>query len=211
MDSELQNIEDVLKAIRPAAPAPACMDRLLAAVEGRIQRTDPALKAVEDRLAGIAPASLSAPLADSMLATVSRIPFPVDEKVVLFPGGAKTGPVARPRRSWFAAAAAVAVAGAFSALMVDPVSHSSSGAESAAAADGSTAPRVAPKGFVPASVGTGVEQASDEGVMWTPDGKPMRMVRVIYSDKVKYLNERGEVIEVERPRVEYLMVPEKID
>ena len=210
MDSELQDIENVLKAIRPASPAPASMDRLLAAVEGRLQRTEPGLKPVEERLAGIAPASLSAPLAGAMLATVSRIPFPVDEKVVLFPGGVKTGPAARPRRSWIAAAAAVAVAGAFTAMMVDPAPRSSSGGGSNLASGG-TASRTAPKGFVPASVGTGVEQASDEGVMWTRDGKPVRMVRVIYTDKVRYLNEEGEVIEVERPRVEYLMVPEKID
>ena len=211
MDSEFQDIEDVLKAIRPAAPAPACMDRLLAAVEGSLQQRDPALRGVEDSLGAIAPASLPAPLAASLLATVSRIPFPVDEKVVLFPGAAKTGEATRSRRPWFAAAAAVAVAGAFSALMVDPPAGRSGAGQTVSAADGSAAPRVAPKGFVPASVGTGVEQASDEGVMWTQDGKAMRMVRVIYSDKVKYLNERGEVIEVERPRVEYLMVPEKID
>ena len=47
--------------------------------------------------------------------------------------------------------------------------------------------------------------------MWTNDGKPVRMVRVIYMDKAKYRNPQGEIIEVERPRVEYLMVPEKID
>jgi hypothetical protein len=63
---------------------------------------------------------------------------------------------------------------------------------------------------VPASVGTGLDEARDEGVRWTADGKPVRMVRVIYKDRVKYRNADGEIIEVERPRVEYLVVPEKI-
>lgn len=210
MDPELQNIEDALKACRPAMPAPACMDRLLAAVEGRMLLENPSLRGVEDRLAAMEPSWVSNPVAASMLATVSKVPFPVDDKVVLFPVGTKPAGKTESRRPWMAAAAAVAVAGAFTAMMVDPATPSSNSGGGAVAGK-QTAPAVAPRGFVPASVGSGVEEARDEGVMWTPDGEAMRMVKVIYMDKVKFLNERGEVIEVERPRVEYLMVPEKID
>lgn len=185
------------------------MDRLLAAVEGRLLNADPALKGVEDRLAAMEPALVSVPIEASMLAAVSKVPFPVDDKVVLFPVGTKPTGKAEPRRPWMVAAAAVAVAGAFTAMMVDPAAPAGSGGGLAAGKQ--TAPAGAPKGFVPASVGSGVEEARDEGVMWTPDGEAMRMVKVIYMDKVKFLNERGEVIEVEQPRVEYLMVPEKID
>lgn len=209
MDPEFQNIEDALKACRPAMPTPACMDRLLAAVESRIQLADPALKGIEDRLVAMEPVPVAAPVEAAMLATVTRVPFPVDDKVVLFPVGTKPAGQGESRRPWFAAAAAVAVAGAFTALMVDPSTPKASGGTAVAGRD--PAPAAAPKGFVPASVGSGVEEAKDEGVMWTPDGKAMRMVKVIYMDKVKFLNERGEVIEVEQPRVEYLMVPEKID
>jgi hypothetical protein len=151
------------------------------------------------------PLALPSALADSMLATVAKVPFPVDEKVVLFPGAAKPASPARERRPWYAAAAAVAVAGAFSAFMLDGgvASKSKPVAESPGV-------RVA-DGFVPASVGTGLGDASDEGVVWTRDGKPVRMVRVIYKDRVMYRDAAGKVLEIERPRVEYLMVPEKID
>lgn len=209
MDSELQDIEDTLKAFRPVMPEPACMERLLAAVEGRAQVTESGLRSVEERLLSMSPVPMTANVEAALLSTVSRVAFPVDDKVVLFPGNSKSGEIARSRRPWFAAAAAVAVAGAFSAMMVSP--PETGDFRSNAIAGGNVSKANAPRGFVPASVGSGVEEARDEGVMWTPAGEPMRMVRVIYADKVKYLNERGEVIEVERPRVEYFMVPEKID
>ena len=208
MDNEFQDIEDALKAIRPASLAPASMDRLLAAVEGRGLTTDPALVSVENSLGSMNPRSVRSEAADAMLATVSTVPFPVDEKVVLFPGSSKPVEKSASRRPWYAAAAAVAVAGAFSAMMVDQPRVKSG--RPLASAD-SAIPGRQPTGFVPASVGSGLEEAKDEGVMWTNDGKPVRMVRVIYMDKAKYRNPQGEIIEFERPRVEYLMVPEKID
>lgn len=208
MDSEFQDIEDALKAIRPASLAPASMDRLLAAVEGRGLASDPALRSVESSLESLTPRTVRSQVADAMLATVSAVPFPVDEKVVLFPGASKPAEKSASRRPWYAAAAAVAVAGAFTAMMVEQP-RAKSGIPVASA--DSAIPSRQPTGFVPASVGSGLEEAKDEGVMWTNDGKPVRMVRVIYMDKAKYRNPQGEIIEFERPRVEYLMVPEKID
>jgi hypothetical protein len=205
MDPEFQDIEDTLKGLRPAAPDAACMERLLAAVEGRLQSTAAPLAGLEQRLESMSPAALPPALADAMLATVSKVPFPVDEKVVLFPGAAKTASPERARRPWYAAAAAVAVAGAFSAFMID------GGGTPKAAPLAEKSEVRAKDGFMPASVGTGLGDASDEGVVWTRDGKPVRMVRVIYKDRVMYRDAAGKVIEIERPRVEYLMVPEKID
>lgn len=208
MDTEFQDIEDALKAIRPASLAPASMDRLLAAVEGRGLAADPALVSVENSLGSMTPRAVRSEAADAMLATVSTVPFPVDEKVVLFPGSSKPVEKSASRRPWYAAAAAMAVAGAFSAMMVEQPRVKSG---RPLAATDSAIPGRQPTGFVPASVGSGLEEAKDEGVMWTNDGKPVRMVRVIYMDKAKYRNPQGEIIEFERPRVEYLMVPEKID
>ena len=65
--------------------------------------------------------------------------------------------------------------------------------------------------LVDASVGSQVREAQDEGVTWTRDGKALRRVKVIYMDKVKYVGDDGKVVEMERPRVEWLLVPEKID
>jgi len=205
MDPEFQDIEDTLKGLRPASPDAACMERLLGAVEGRLQRRDPSLAGVELELGAMRPRALSPAAAERLLETVARVPFPVDEKVVLFPGAAKPAAKDRSPLPWYAAAAAVAVAGAFSAFMIG--GGEPQGRPSLA---GQGMSRTA-EGFVPASVGTGLDEARDEGVRWTADGKPVRMVRVIYKDRVKYRNAEGEIIEVERPRVEYLVVPEKID
>jgi hypothetical protein len=208
MDPEFQDIEDTLVALRPAALEPACMERFLAAVEGRLQAAEPALAALEKSLGGMSPLELRGSLAGALLENAARVPFPVDEKVVLFPGASRPAAKVQARRPWYAAAAAVAVAGAFSALMVNQPEPRTGGtiAETRTRVPGAQA-----TGFVPASFGSGVEEASDEGVMWTPDGKPMRMVRVIYMDRAKYRDEQGKIIEFERPRVEYIMVPEKID
>lgn len=211
MDSEFQDLEDALKGMRPATPDAACLDRLLAAVEGRLQNPELSISGIESKLATLQPAVLSPELSARMLETLSRVPFPVDEKVVLFPGAQK--PAAKPeqsRRPWYAAAAAVAVAGAFSALMVGgpktPQAKSGNFADNRPVITNADS-----RNFVPASMGSGLQDATDQGVTWTKDGKPMRVVRVVFKDKVKLTNPRGEIVEVERPRVQYFLVPEKID
>lgn len=211
MDSEFQDLEDALKGMRPAKPDAACLDRLLAAVEGRLQNPELSISGIESKLATLQPAVLSPELSARMLETLTRVPFPVDEKVVLFPGAQKPAAKAEPsRRPWYAAAAAVAVAGAFSALMVGgpKTPQAKSGG---AIAENPGIPKVDSRNFVPASMGSGLQDATDQGVTWTKDGKPMRVVRVVFKDKVKLTNPRGEIVEVERPRVQYFLVPEKID
>jgi hypothetical protein len=213
MDSEFQDLEETLKGMRPAKPDAACLDRLLAAVEGRLQSPAVSISGIESKLASLQPAGLSADLSARMLDTLSRIPFPVDEKVVLFPGAPKSSQKpAASRRPWYAAAAAVAVAGAFSALMVGGPKESKS---SRPLVDndipaGQKAITTAAN-FVPASMGSGLQDVTDMGVRWTKEGKPVRLYRVIYRDKAQLKNNRGEIIEVEKPRAEYFLVPEKID
>jgi len=205
MYPEFQDIENSLKAMRPAAPDAACMERLLAAVEGRLNVIEGPLAGLERTLGSMTPLALPPAVAEAMLATVAKVPFPVDEKVLLFPGAARRANAGGARRPWYAAAAAVAVAGAFSAFMLDGGGR---GGSAPLAKESGTLPAA---GYVPASVDTGLGDARDEGVVWTRDGKPVRMVRVIYKDRVSYRDAAGKVIEIERPRVEYLMVPEKID
>ncbi|TAE76192.1 MAG: hypothetical protein EAZ65_01910 [Verrucomicrobia bacterium] len=205
MELELQEIENTLKGLRPGVPDEACMVRLLAALEGRLQQKDPAMSGVETELVGMSPSALPAGFEAASLAKLSRVTFPSERKVLAFPGGVKAERKPVSRMPWYAAAAAVAVAGAFSALMVGegqaPIRAAQAGREKFPVAEG----------FVPASVGTGLDEASDEGVRWTAQGKPVRMLRVIYKDRVEYRNAEGKIIEVERPRVEYLIVPEKMD
>ena len=199
MDPEFQDIEDALKAIRPASLAPAGMDRFLAAVEGRGLAADPALRSVENSLGSMVPLAVRSEAADAMLVTVSAVPFPVDEKVVLFPGSSKPAEKSASRRPWYAAAAAVAVAGAFSAMMVEQP-RAKSGSPVAGVGfrhpDPPTDRLRARLGGQRAGGGQGRGRDVDQR------RKPVRMVRVIYMDKAKYRNPQGEIIEVERPRVE---------
>jgi hypothetical protein len=215
MDHEFQDIEDSLKGLRPAKPDAACLDRLLSAVEGRLQKNDLSLAGIESRLAAMHPVAPAPEAFERMLETVSRVPFPVDEKVVLFPGAAKPAAIKQTtRRPWYAAAAAVAVAGAFTALMVDG-GRNNSGSVPVADTTKDTPRVVTPSPLASQSgkivrASTGVQEASDQGVNWD-SGKPMRMVRVRYMDKVQVMGEDGKIREVEVPREELLMLPEKID
>jgi hypothetical protein len=208
MDSEFQELENTLKGLRPAAPDAACLDRLLAAVEGRLQTSGLSTAGIESRLAAMQPAAVSPVLLDKMLETVTRVPFPVNDKVVLFPGAAKPAARAASRRPWYAAAAAVAVAGAFTATMVDK-SPVASPVPGPVVKDFTPLPKINNNGIVSAS--SGLQDATDQGVRWTKDGQPMRMVRVEYKDRMKVLDKEGKLMEVEVPRFEYLFVPEKID
>jgi hypothetical protein len=204
MDEDFQELEATLKGMRPAAPDAACMDRLLAAVERRMPVADVTM---ERELGKLSPSALDGGVQERLLETVSRVPFPVNEKVVLFPVKSKPVEKAPARRPWLAAAAAVAMLGAFSALMMGPQKEVAGNPQPKAP----IAPGSSLKELVPASVGSTVSEAQDEGLIWTRDGKPMRRVKVIYMDKVKYAGEDGKIVEMERPRVEWILVPEKID
>ncbi|WP_035601555.1 hypothetical protein [Haloferula sp. BvORR071] len=215
MDHEFQDIEDSLKGMRPAAPDAACLGRLLAAVEGRLQKNDLSMAGVESRLAAMAPVAPGPEVFERMLNTVSRVPFPVSDKVVLFPGAAKPAAAkAASRRPWYAAAAAVAVAGAFSAMMVE---KPSTGIQIPV-----TTKTEESRGYTPVSgpgagngkivrASTGLQEASDQGLGWRTDGKPMRVVKLKYMDTVQVTQPDGKVVEMQVPREELLLVPEKID
>jgi hypothetical protein len=207
MDSDLQEFEAQLKGLRPAALDDVLLDRLTAAISGTQELTDVGLRPVEAASSKLVPAGLSDSLTERLAGVVDQVPFPVDEKVVLFPkGSAAVEKKGNARPKWWAAAAAVALAGGLSALMVSPPKEDSK------VVRGDSAFSQAQSGkFVPAAFNSGVSGTDDLGVMWTGERKPVRVVRVVYKDVLRLLNEKGEEVEVEVPRVEYLMVPEKIE
>lgn len=207
MESELQELEAQLQGIRPAALDDALLDRLTGAVTGSLQEMDGGLRSVEAAATRVEPVALSADLTARLEKVVQGVPFPVDEKVVMFPRGvasAENNESKKVSRKWWAAAAAVALAGGLSALMVSPPKEASKEVVAAPS-------QINPGAFVPAGFDRGVSGTDDLGVMWTDQRKPVRVVRVVYKDVLRLLNKKGEEVEVEVPRVEYLMVPEKID
>ncbi len=206
MESELQELETQLQGLRPASLNAALLDRLTGAVAGTLLVTDTALRPIEAASSKLRPAALNDALTQRLAEVVEVVPFPLDEKVVLFPGGSAAVDEKKPRSKWWAAAAAVALAGGLSALMVSPPKDAPKLAK-----PNPISPPVNSGAFVPASFGSGVSGTDDLGVMWSGDRKPMRVVRVVYKDVVTFLNEKGEEVSVEVPRVEYLMIPEEID
>jgi hypothetical protein len=102
------------------------------------------------------------------------------------------------------AVAAVAVLGAVIAWVM-PDFHERTAAAGAPSSAASTT------GFTPRVARSGVNDIRDEGVVWTGVGQPLRKVRVNYRDHVTLRNARGELVEVEMPRTEYVLVPERVD
>ena len=155
-------------------------------------------------------------LLERIEAAVAALPDPTVAKVVPFPVGARS--VARQARApqWFAVAAAVALLGAMAAFFTPGLRDNPAVArapqETVAGlhmpGHGASGSRT---GFVPAGSRAGVREVRDEGLVWPNNGQqPLRRVKVVYFERVTLVNERGEKIEVEKPRVEYILLPEKI-
>jgi hypothetical protein len=51
----------------------------------------------------------------------------------------------------------------------------------------------------------------DEGVVWDRDGRPLRKVRVLYIDQHVIRDPQGRLVEVGVPRVQYVLLPERVD
>jgi hypothetical protein len=134
----------------------------------------------------------------------------VDEKIVLFPGAGRPSH-AKPRRPFWAAAAAVALIGGASAQQIPPASKSAA----PIARQMETAPDIdtaaADRSMVPASFNRGVSQVSDEGVIWNSKAQPHTIVRVEYQDRITLKDRNGRTFQIEKPRVQYMLVPAKTD
>lgn len=208
MSSDSSSIETDLRQLAAAPLDEALLARLEACAEGTWTRLDPMELEFEQRLRGIAPARLPDSLMASLEAAVSGVPFAREApKIVSFPErDAKTK---RQPRAWWSAAAAVAFFGAIAGWMVPAAKP-----DKTVAAAQPSAPSVksAPvTGLVPAGFNRGLQEASDEGVIWQSSKQPHRVLKVVYQDRVTLKDASGHTYQVERPRVEYIIVPAKTD
>jgi hypothetical protein len=213
MSPDLQELEAKLGALRPAALDPGLLARLADSASGDLTTLPPPVARLEASLRGLRPAALPAALAAAL--ELPAVPEPV---VIPFPTAAQ--PAARARhwnRPMLAAAAAVAILGASAALFMprqDPAAGQVAAAPPAAprtAPEVRPAPAGRPSSLVPAAFNTGLSEARDEGVVWQDANQPRRVVKVVYWDRVTLVDAQGRKVEVEKPRIEYLLVPEKID
>ncbi len=201
--------EAELRELRAASLDDALLTRLDAVADGNWTQLSAAEQRFEDTLRGHRPAPLPAGLLQDFEALTADLPFAVNEKIVLFP---KSGSQAvRPRRSTWAAAAAVALIGAATALLMPSTGNKPTVASAPPSHASQPAPLAASNNLVPASFNRGVSEVHDEGVVWKSGNQPHSVVRVVYKDRITLKDQNGRTFEVEQPRVEYMMVPAKTD
>jgi len=202
--------EQELRNQAPARLDGVFLDRLTACAEGTAADMPEADVEFAAMLGGVKPRPLPSAFHASLLDAIGETPFSLDGKIVLFHKQSKPGPakVRSFRRFNFAAAAAVALLGALAAFMVP---GGNGGKKTAENGKPGTANPILNSHFSPASYGRNLSETRDEGVIWRGKNQPHRVWRLTFTDKVTMTNGKGETYQEERPRYEFVIIPEKID
>lgn len=207
MSFDPTSLEAELRRLRASELDAALLDRLDACSDATWTELTPEEARYERQLASIEPAGLPPTLMSSLEATLQEVPFSSDETIVRFPLGKTTAPQKQRRARW-AAAAAVALTGAVTALLV-PAKHSPGKLADAPPAPIHANPSPTKGNLIPAGFNRGLSEASDQGVVWNTANQPHRVVRVVYKERVTLKDAAGRTYQVEQPRVEYILVPAK--
>lgn len=237
LDDTLLELESQLSALVPCAPSSTFTERVDAEVnhsliDASIDVHDAELKDLEAHLGLLAPAGMSGDVLTRMTEAMDRWHehVPVEEKIV--PIGENVAQELKEQASsskpanvsMFSAAAAVALLGAAAALVMPHFNNSSSMATSGsgAASNSQGAPAIfsgassnavdvsnvpSDTWVVPDSLSHNVTQTSDAGILMTRDNVPHRSIRIDYIDRIKVLDEDGREIEINRPGVQYMLIP----
>lgn len=204
--------EERLANVQPGRLDEDFMSRLIASADGSLTELTEEEIRFEAYLKIIAPCRLSRSAQATLLELVAETPFHVDEKIVLFhkSNTRKATTAAGSRRLHLATAAAVALLGALTALVTP--SNAPEDTASNSPTHVSTA-RVSPvsNAFSPAGFNRNLKNTRDEGVIWSNPQGPHRVLRFTYMDQVTLRNENGDLIQVEQPREELVIIPEKVD
>lgn len=203
-------LEAELRELRAAALDEAFLNRLEESAEGTWTELSQQEIRFENLLRGTNPAKLDPAFLADLEAIVRDVPFATVEKIVPFPKTANVAPARTSRPAW-GAAAAVALIGAATALMM-PVGKSPDRTPQRLAG-ATSSPTGSPAGghFVPAGFNRGLSEVRDEGVVWKSNSQPHTVVRFVYRDLVTLKDGSGRTVQVEQPRVEYMLVPAKAD
>jgi len=208
--------EQELSILNPAGLDEDFLSRLTACAEGTHASLSDGEAAFETRLRALRPRVISSALQSSLLEALGDTPFAVDDKIVLF-NKPSSGTVATDKKkSAFrfnvAAAAAVALLGSLAAFMVPAKTNQGQTAETGDASESVSPPfTTAPSMVAPASFNRNPSETRDEGVIWRGKNQPHRVLRMTYMEKVTVMDAAGNTESVERPRFEYVIIPEKID
>lgn len=207
MHDHTSDLEAELRKLSPAGSHSQLIDRLEACALGDwSEPLEDELK-LEEHLRTNSPARPSPALMASLEAICTSIPFPKEKNIVGFPKSKSRPPAAR--RGQFAAAAAIALMGAATALLIPIKGTKPSAVADSAPANQTT--RATNAVLTPASFKRGLTAASDEGVIWQPNQAPQRVLKFTYQDCATLRDNKGRTYQFEQPRVEYLRVPAKTD
>ncbi len=207
MPLDQTSLEADLRELQAAMLDDALLLRLEAAADGTLTQLSHEEIRFEAFLRGISPARPSSDFLASLESIVHEVPFPANEKIVLFP---KANPAVHTRRKprLWGAAAAVALIGAATSLLM-PVGKAPDKIARQGAPVSPPLTNAASGNLVPAAFNRGVSEVHDEGVVWKSNNQPHSLVRVVYKDKITLTDKTGRTFQVEQPRVEYMLVPAK--
>lgn len=214
ISSDTKELEKALRELQPADLDQDFLSRLEAAADGELIILSEEELGLERSLRTRTPAALSADFMAGLEQVVADVPFPVDEKILLFPKTAPVRPAVRKsNRPMWAAAAAVALVGATTALLLPDRGPASPVVkqESQTSAPSSQSTSANRSSYTPYIMNTEFSDAKDEGVSWHQADRPHRVLRTTYIDRYTLRNAEGKTVEVEQPRTEYIFVPEKMD
>lgn len=200
MSNDPSSIERECLRIRAASLDASLLTRVEACTQDSWTQLHPAEIDFEQRLRSIAPAPMPPALMAYLESALN------DATIVRFPAPSNT--TSRHHRAWWSAAAAVALTGAVTALLV-PLNQAPPQVAKAPPAHSSSNPSSGK--FIPAGFNRGLSEARDEGVIWQSNDQPHRVLKVVYQDRVTLKDKAGRTYQVEQPRVEYILVPEKTD
>jgi hypothetical protein len=225
MRPDLSDLENDLRSLHAAGLNAKLLARLDASSEGTLTRLDPLETHLEHQLRASRPAPLPTHLQASLEAILATVPFPAaSPNIVRFPGKNGAAASKHQRNWWPAAAAAVAILGAFAGWQLPsggkpdplaatgnpPAASTPPAVAASPRARAGTTPADSPA-LTPAAFRRGLSAASDEGVIWQNERQPHRVLKFVYRDHVTLKDAAGRTWQVEQPRVEYLIVPAKTD
>lgn len=206
--------EQQLSNLNPTGLDGDFLARLTACAEGTLANLSEDEAAFETRLRAIRPRTMPSNLHTTLLETLGDTPFAVDEKIVLFNkssvGSVGTGKSRNTFRFNLAAAAAVALLGSIAAFMVPTETAKDRSADTGAVIESFSAPLSTPPSLV-APISRNLSDTRDEGVVWRGKNQPHRVLRLTHTEQVTVMDADGNPVTKELPRVEYVIIPEKID
>jgi hypothetical protein len=210
MEMNYKDLEQLIASLKPTGLSDCTLSRLEMAMCGRLD-ADASHAAVERSLHAMAPRSLSDDTFEKLFCLIENVAFPMNAKVVLFPVAHKQSAETQPvRRASFAkritAIAAVATLGGLAALWTPVV-----GERKISSTETGVRPNFNQSGVVATNYGSDIETAADEGVIWTEDHQPRRVLRIQYQDRVLVRDQNGVERMLFLPREEVYVVPEKVD